>query len=645
MSGQKKISHEYDIGFRVKQILEKEIGANHGDWVRKVNNILELEHKRMFIFFDALNENSSPDVLNQSLQEFNQSILNTRIFLLVSCRDILWELFEPSLQSFLFASGNICQVDKYSRKEWFSARKTYLKGAIHNDFALAKESLLTDPLLLNLHSQVQNNLESPQSREPKRAMVFDLYLDYVSLRVARKKGLMPGKGAKLQKNYLISVASRLWKQHKRWLSYEELELSERDIARPDSRLNMFLGENVLAINPDDKIGFVYEGFMEFLIAKGWLKIAGETKIELSELLQEQFEFIDTYPPIFGAILYLEELSEFEGAITNQMIDYLSTAKFGFFKERQTLVLTAFKQIKLHQVTEKTLAALEAFEALASPAIKDQLGSVALKIVGAYPDSQAAQRLLQKIVEIQEKGASASLKWRTSESSPYPMLPPSTYHYSEAVKLDAIGILALSKDEERNKIIHDAINRLGRTDLHSALTALQNIDVGDDELVYQMVAKYIDKPVVEYQILCAWLLRKRYGTTAAKHLVKLLTHSETRVHKYALKIFAERQVDVHLITEIIEVLRRHWSALKSWHKINLIKVLGLVNQNGENTDLIKLGNTIVNMLNLFITQNDNHVRLESFKVLMVYIDFINQAEVLDKMKNDDDLYIRELGRRY
>ena len=138
-------------------------------------------------------------------------------------------------------------------------------------------------------------------------------------------------------------------------------------------------------------------------------------------------------------------------------------------------------------------------------------------------------------------------------------------------LGAIGILALSKDEERNKIIHDAINRLGRTDLHSALTALQNIDVGDDELVYQMVAKYIDKPVVEYQILCAWLLRKRYGTTAAKHLVKLLTHSETRVHKYALKIFAERQVDVHLITEIIEVLRRHWSALKSWHKINLIKV--------------------------------------------------------------------------
>ena len=71
----------------------------------------------------------------------------------------------------------------------------------------------------------------------------------------------------------------------------------------------------------------------------------------------------------------------------------------------------------------------------------------------------------------------------------------------------------------------------------------------------------------------------------------------------------------------------------------------MNQNGENTDLIKLGNTIVNMLNLFITQNDNHVRLESFKVLMVYIDFINQAEVLDKMKNDDDLYIRELGRRY
>ena len=194
-------------------------------------------------------------------------------------------------------------------------------------------------------------------------------------------------------------------------------------------------------------------------------------------------------------------------------------------------------------------------------------------------------------------------------------------------------------------------KLGQMQLHSALDALVSWDNADDVQAYNTIGEHIGKSQSEYRIYCAWLLRERHGSAAAKFLVQLLTDLETRVHEYTFKLFEERLIEAELVELMLRrILESSFggssggSALRSWHLIHFIRLLG-ARERFKSADVCKLyGSEIVRVLNLLRRQPHSLIRLEACKALIKYPEFLDIQSLARELQQDDDKYIKALGKR-
>ena len=663
LSGQMEITSQYDIEYYIQRQLESFVPGNFANWMNRIKQILDNSNRQhLFILIDGINENS-----NSLLRNFIDHIEDKRIKLIVSCRNIFWDLFSARLKPSLFQNRKI-ELDEFKKQEIDRAIRLYFQlFNIQSNFDASNLLALRNPLLLRFFCEAyQGRYPDKEVSNLELLRVFELYIERVEANIIEQLGLLRNEQIV---GLLTKLGHRMWLKRKTSLKFCELEITPEEKNKSNSIYNLIRSENLifeesLQVYKNQKtytVRFLYDEFMEYIIARSWLEqlaVSQELETEIEILLQEAVSTLSSFSPAFGAILFLDKMLERNGELVNRIISLLATSEDEFVASRQIIMLKAFERIDINNVGGELIIALDKFERIARDEIKEKLAPIIIKVLRQHPNHPLTREMISRMLEvgnaqtiasedekkelqsILEKGSSMRRSSRGDEAELL-CLPPGRYHYKEEMKLNAISILVASKNSQDFTLIEEGINSLGKMELHSALTALTSLDLADDELLYKMLAKYYNAYLSEYRIYCAWLLRNRYGKQPSEYLTGLLMDKATRVHRYTLSIFEKRRIEKELIISLLAVIQQV-ATIKSWHLMNIIKILGKRHQFYSQDIVLYYGQLIISTLTNICSHSQASVRLEAYKSLMQYDEFIKRKFIISAMEKDKDIYIRRLA---
>jgi len=695
LSGQVEITGQYNIEYYIQRQLESFLPGQFFNWMNRI--ILDNQSRQcLFILIDGINENSNLPLFIRLLRDFIVQIEDKRIKIILSCRNIFWDLFSATLKPSLFKTKTI-ELNDFNEQEINQAIRLYFKRFnIQSSFDAINLLSLRNPLLLRFFCEAYRDCQLDKVSNIELLSVFNLYVERVEAKIVEQLGLLRTEQII---GLLTKLGHRMWLKRKTSLKLSELEITPEESSKSTSIYNLIRSENLIFeenlqfLATQRNVRFLYDEFMEYIIARSWLEQLAvsqelETKIEI--LLQEAVSTLSSFSPAFGAILFLDKMLKRNGELVSRIISLLATSEDEFVASRQIVMLQAFEKMDINNVGSELLIALDKFERTARDEIKEKLAPIIMQILRQHPNHPITKDMIRRMLEVGNTQDIASedeikeqtnfLEKRDSTEDKVPekqsilskigknlsdillnsesqesleqksskvkepeqfRLPPGRYHYKEEMKLNAISILVGSKNTKDFALIEEGINSLGKIELHSALTALTSLDLADDELLYKMLSKYSDAYLSEYRIYCAWLLRNRYGKQPSEYLTGLLMDKETRVHRYTLSLFEKRKIEKELIVSLFAVIQQG-TTTKTWHLINMIKILGKRNQFYPQDIVQSYGQSIVSTLSNLCTHSQASLRLEAYKSLIQYDEFIDRKIIISAMEKDKDIYVRRLA---
>lgn len=664
LSGQMEITDKYNFEYYIQRQLESFLPGNFANWMNRIKQILDSPSRQyLFILIDGINENSNLPLFVRSLRDFIIRLEDKRIKLILSCRNIFWDLFSATLKPSLFQTKTI-ELNEFNEQEINQAIRLYFKRFnIQSSFDASNLLSLRNPLLLRFFCEAYRDHQFDQVSNLELFSVFNLYVERLESKIIEQLGLLRTEQII---GFLTKLGHQMWLKRKTSLNFSELEITSEEANKSTSLYNLIRSENLIFEESlqfsviQRNVRFLYDEFMEYIIARSWLEQLAlsqelETKIEL--LLQEAASILSSFSPAFGAILFLDKMLKRNGELVNRIISLLATSEEEFFASRQIAMLQAFERIDLNNISDELIIALDKFERIARDENKERLAPIIVQVLRHHPNHLLTRDMISRMLEIDntqtlfseddrkelenfiEEGESSEKKMPEYET---PRLPPGRYHYKEEMKLNAISILVESKNNQDFALIEEGINNLGKMELHSALTALTSLDLADDELLYNMLPKYCyASNLSEYRIYCAWLLRNRYGKQPAEYLTSLLMDKSTRVHRYTLSLFEKRRIEKELIISLLTVIQQV-ATIKPWHLINLIKIFAKRDQFYSQDITQSHGKLIISTLMNLCTYSQASVRLEAYKSIMQYDEFIEEKFLISAMEKDKDIYVRRLA---
>ena len=667
LSGHMELSSEYHIEAHVERQLEATLSGIFTDWMPRVSPGLQKAEKWLFIIIDGINENTKRPLFIQLLKGLLPKLKNKRIKLILTCRDLFWDVFRDTIEPHLFES--VIALPRFSEAEWHQAIKTYFqKFDIECSLSKEAQEALRDPLLLRFFCEANRGGRLGRVNDLRLLSVFNLYVKRVGLSISERHGtLRPEAMLKL----LLKVANRMWEQRAVAIDLDSID-TEQTTAGSDSLYDMVLSENIILeesthlYSTRKVVRFLYDEFMEYVIARSWvdrISSAVDQSAAISQLVQEAAQTLAVFPSALGSVLFLDKMLDRGGRLINDLVIRMSTQDELVLTSQQTSLIYALESVDFAHADDQLMAVVEKFELVVRQDLRERLAAVILKILEARPDQEYARKYTHRLLEVEEKRdvtkiPNVPLTGKTlydptkpwipptveKTKPPPPGLPPARYHYTEDTKINAIGILVQLKDKGDYDVIDDGIRKLGRSDLHSALQAWQYLDLATDELVYKTISSYLNAHQPEYRIYCAWLLRERYGSEPAAFFTILLTDAETRVHRYTANLFEKRLVERELIEAILRRIEADRGELKPWHLINFIRILGKRQQFHPQVLAEAFGARIVRTLSPLLNHRQGSLRLEVYRTMMTNPSFINLEEVKEKMAQDSDFYIRSLTEK-
>jgi hypothetical protein len=644
LSGRMEISSEYDIEWHIQRQIETAFGAAFADWMRRSAAGLEHAHRWLFIILDGINESTNLPLFVKILQNFLPKLAGMRIKLILSCRDIYWELFRPSLKPYLFQDA--ISLSEFSEQDWKRATELYFhQFQITADVQAQAALSLRNPLLLRFFCEAYQGGKLGLVTDVHLRSVFKLYIERVSRSIVERKGLLDSN---MVLHLLLQVVGAMWQSRLPAVEQARMGLTPEEISSSESIYNLVRSENVILdearhVNTASKIvRFVYDEFMEYMLAQYWLtkNISGqENDSEVDMLLQQAMDAVVAFPAALGAIFFLDEMLGRNGQLVNRAISSSGPVLQVLLRSRQASLLQALEHINTGNVDDELLNVVNEFEMTVADELRPRLSGVLTNLLEKNPGRSALRPAIARMLNVDPVASSSPVKKKEDEE--LLLLPPARYHYSEETKLNAIALIIGSRSSEDYELAEQAMRKLGRMDLHAALYALKSVDMADDDVVYKTIENHMKAPLPEYRIYCAWLLRERYGTEPARFLLKLLSADETRVHTYTFSLFETRQIEKELLDGILAEMRA-FNVIKPWLLIYRVKLLArrtafLPAQIEQSS-----GQAVVEVLKFASKHPKANIRLAAFRALSVYPEFVDRSTIADWMRADSDAHVRALA---
>ena len=595
LSGQMTISSEYEIEVHIQRWLERGLGQDCSGWLGAVGEVLEDDVTWMFVVIDAVNENADPGRMSHALESFATRCRGKRIKLILSCRDIFWPIFDRKLRPSLYGREPI-PLHEFSEVEWKQAVKVYFERfGVRCRLRPAAESTLRNPLLLRLFCQANQGKDLGEIQDLRVLDVFDQFIENATAQITERSVLT--SSAHIE-HLLMQIGEAMWVRRRTTLRPSEVGVIPQEQSAPLSIYNQLRSEGILVESVagpatsvratlDCPVQFLHEPFAEYVIGSAWrhrLEGHGWDRDGISRLLDEAIEALPTFSPTLGAILFLSRMHSPEGELIQEALRKIATRGDEYLASQQPAVIAAFENLPIARAGDEILQILVRFEALAVPESKDALAPVILRLLRDRRDHPLVRTLAFHLLEVDpallaptspekhlhQTAAGTPSQATEIDEAPPPALPPARHHYPQETRLTALSILVASEREAPDVFIQGA-RKLGNLELHRALDAFRSLDRASDTVVISVIEHQMEASTPEYRLFCAWLLRKRYGPRPAGVLVRLLTDPQTRVHRYAFRLFQERRVEGDLI-EAILIHLTSGKQVASWHLAPLLDLL-------------------------------------------------------------------------
>ncbi len=677
LSGEMTISSEYDVETHIQRLLERELGEDCRDWLRRVANGLNRTWGWLFILIDALNENTDPVRMARAVDQLVNHCRWQRVKVIVSCRDVHWPVFASKLQPLLTGKAPLI-LDEFSPEEQRQAMALYFeKFQLRCQLGPDAAALLKNPLLLSLFCRSNQGRDLGIVADLRALDVFDRFMAGATAGIVLRAALA---GSALVDDLLWRIGSEMWRRRRTALRHDEAGITPREQSDPLSVYNQLRSEGILAANSAEagsaaagssahRLHFVYEAVAEYMIARAWAHHLEETTSRdttLGRLLEEAIEALPSFASTLGALLFLDRMQAQSGEVLSRVISLLARRDDAFLAAQQPVVVAVFENLVVEKASDEAVFTLARFEALADPISRDALAPVVLRLLQHRREHPLVRSLALRLIEIDpgllgavpsgersedtENGTAqgkrgpgedlSSPPHSGSESVPL-ALPPARHHYPREARLTALSLLVTTDLDAPLEIFLQGARKLGSVDLRSALEAFRALDRATDGTLFAVIDHQIVAGALEYRIYCAWLLRERYGRRPADFLVRLLTDPVTRVHRYALRLFRERAIEPELIEAVLAKLDGEPS-LAAWHRTNLLTLLG----SPERFRPPSLGAAetlrIRDVLSRAATHASPAVRKAAYQVALQYV---SSTEILDlrrRIAADPSLSVRGLA---
>lgn len=649
LSGQMTISTEFGIVQHIQTILESKINTVFSDWINRVDEGLKKNKQWFFIIIDGINENDNPVRFAQALKELLAKLEFKRIKLILTCRDILWESFSKSLNGFLYSE--IIPINRYTDKEWKKAIGRYFKKykvtCVPNAAAV---HALKDPLLLRFFCEANQGKSLGHIADIKLAEIFNRYINRINESIGKKINL-PSDTVVLQ--YLLGIAGEMWNARSVNISNDRIAgLGSYSKEFSDRLMQMIVAENIILkrevrqYSIRQSIRFLYDEFMEYMLARylfDQIDHSAEPHRCLTEIIGQTAKSIDSFPAVLGAIFFLDQMLEKKEALVNRFVKLA-------FKPSETShqlqFIYALNHIDPKAIDEEQIVLIERFYNGIDLTYKEQLSQAILKILPAIPNHPFARKFLREVLEVDVVIDDLLNFGKKASYNPGKLLkvdrefwlPPARFHFSNNMRLNAMAILVKNMDEQNVNIIQSSINRIGLSDMDSALGMMKLLECLDNERLFKVLESFSGINLPEYKIFSAWLVRNRYGDNEAILLARLLTDYTTRVYEYVFKLFDERQIESCLL----ELLLRKYAEVANWHLQNMICIFSKTNQfiQDDKTGFIK--KEIADALKDLQKHKSRIIRYNAFIACLQYPEYFNSSDLKNKMLLDTDPHIREHG---
>ena len=277
------------------------------------------EHGHFFhIMIDGINECYDSRSLNNSIGDLLVWAQTRKVRVTISCRDIYWKFFDSRewMESCVGLKG-IGSLSEFSCDEYLAALPLYLRHYnISCRISAAAEDALSHPLMMRFFCEAFGDpsgdsvVELGDVKTIRLKELFDKYLEKKSEQIRIQMGLY---SAHEVISYLVSIAGCMFqggevavqRSHLMGLIDDRTPVSEQSIYFHLLNEDIIIEERPEGGIEDPTMSFVYEAFMEYIIARS---IVGGAFVESLERHSSMFsffsEFVEKFPNCRGVVEYI-----------------------------------------------------------------------------------------------------------------------------------------------------------------------------------------------------------------------------------------------------------------------------------------------------------------------------------------------------
>ena len=285
------------------------------------------QNEYVLFIVDGINESLYPSRFNAALKSIVRRYYNLPIRYIISCRDIYWNYFEDE---WWFAhSGSISKNELYSftNIEYDKAINLYLNSYFINAKPVGHaRKQLHHPLLLRFFCEAYKGTEDEPAEigeidNISLLELFNVYCDRKFKQIQQRLCLFASDEIYL---YVEMIAKIMLENKARLISIELIskralkEFGEGSIRTITSKYVQILDEDILIEEKPSghhmniNVGFVYDEFMEYVIAKSiWTEIHNKyKKVTYKRIIDYSLNLLEiekVFISVAGILTYLGEL--------------------------------------------------------------------------------------------------------------------------------------------------------------------------------------------------------------------------------------------------------------------------------------------------------------------------------------------------
>jgi len=382
---------------------ESELGGGMANWLPRASSGLSDAHEWLYIFIDGLNETEDVAALARGLERFAGRLTSSRIRLIVSCRDLFWDAFHHRLSTQLF--GPPLVLHDYGDLEWRDALKTYFsRFMVDAELEPVAERALRNPQLLRFFCEANRNRHLGKVFDIGLTDVFQQYLERAAGSIAQRLRLLDTEPVT---RLLVDAANQMWQLRQTAVEPAELGISHDAAASSESIYNMIRSENLLlqetqAGRSRKIVRFVYDEFMEYMLARAWHERLADSDdrhgVQL-DLLREVTERAPDFPAALGALSFLDALSASAGRLLGEAVRVAGPERL-LASAGRTMALYLMERMAPAEADRDLTTLLQQMHETAPSEFRDRIARIALRLAQHNPKDPILQRIVRQIVELE-----------------------------------------------------------------------------------------------------------------------------------------------------------------------------------------------------------------------------------------------------